>query len=391
MPAQQCAALAALTRAVVAGCDIAAVMQQAVTSVAETLEVAHSAVWELRPERRALALRVGTVAVAASGEEQWLTIDAVARASHGQLGTDSLVIADWPAATQPDQPPLLRAHGIIRSLYVLIPAPGRPRTYLGIDTAERRIFSAAEIAFAHTVANVLSLACERSETQQMLEQQVAELAEENCRRVSAAHDKAVLEERHRLARELHDSVTQALYGVTLHAAAARRQLAVGDVATALEDLRVLQTTAQEALDEMRLMIFELRPPVLEQVGLVAALQARLNAVEGRSNLETRLIVDESPALPLQVEEALYRIAREALTNVLKHAHARRITVSLHQVQSRVELEISDDGLGFVVATAYERGGMGLRGMAERAAQLNGTFTLESTPGAGTRLRVEIHQ
>ncbi len=178
----------------------------------------------------------------------------------------------------------------------------------------------------------------------MIEQQVEERTRAlEEQRVAAAHDKAILEERQRLARELHDSVTQALYGVTLHAQAARRLLAAGEVASAADSLGTLQDTAQEALDEMRLLIFELRPPILEQVGLVAAVQARLNAVEGRANLQTRLIADEVSALPSVVEQALYRIAQEALNNALKHAHAQRITVHLRQESSRVILEITDDG------------------------------------------------
>jgi signal transduction histidine kinase len=207
--------------------------------------------------------------------------------------------------------------------------------------------------------------------------------------VAAAQEKAVLEERQRLARDLHDSVTQALYGVTLHAEAASRLLATGDVKTTADYLHVLQDTAQEALDEMRLLIFELRPPILEQDGLVAALQARLGAVEGRAHLETQLLVDGIGELPLVVEQALYRIAQEALNNALKHAHARRISVSLRQVQRSLVLEIADDGVGFDLAAASMAGGMGLRGVAERVAQLDGRLVLQSATGKGTQLRVEI--
>jgi len=207
--------------------------------------------------------------------------------------------------------------------------------------------------------------------------------------IAAAQERAVLEERQRLARDLHDSVTQALYGITLHAQAARRLLAAGDIAVALDSLRAVQDTAQEALDEMRLLIFELRPPILEQIGLVAALEARLNAVEGRANLQTRLIADGASDLPAIVEQALYRITTEALNNVLKHAHARHISVWLHQTETHVLLEITDDGTGFEPAAARESGGVGLCGIAERVAQLDGTLSLQSVPGAGTRLRVEI--
>lgn len=217
----------------------------------------------------------------------------------------------------------------------------------------------------------------------------AALAIENARLAAAAQGKAVLEERQRLARDLHDSVAQALYSVVLHAEAGSRLLASGDETTVAHYLREMQDTAQEALAEMRLLIFELRPPVLDQEGLVAALQARLEAVEGRANLETQFAVEGVSALPPSVEQSLYRIAQEALNNILKHAHARRITVSLRQVQASVVLEISDDGVGFDPVMAREKGGLGLRGMTERVAQQAGRLTVQSAPGAGTHVRVEI--
>ncbi|HJZ46463.1 MAG TPA: sensor histidine kinase [Roseiflexaceae bacterium] len=200
---------------------------------------------------------------------------------------------------------------------------------------------------------------------------------------------AILEERQRLARDLHDSVTQALYGITLHAEVARRLLASGDVPTATGYLNVLQEIAQEALIEMRLMIFDLRPPILGQVGLAAALQVRLDAVEGRANLQTKLIVDMAGDLPSLVEQALYGIAREALNNALKHAHAQHINVHLWQTQTSTFLEIADDGEGFDPAAPHTNGGLGLSGIAERVAQANGRLTLRSASGVGTQLRVEV--
>ena len=219
-------------------------------------------------------------------------------------------------------------------------------------------------------ANVLAPPTERSRPDQVLEQRVEGRTREiEQQPIAAAQERAVLEERQRLARDLHDSVPQALYGITLHAQEARRLLEAGNVATAADSLHALQNTAQEALDEMRLLIFELRPPILEQVGLVAALRARLNAVEGRTNFQTKLVADGACDLPELVEQALYRIAQEALNNALKHAHARCITVQLRHTQSRVMLEIADDGVVFEPAVARGTGGMGLCGIAERVAQL----------------------
>lgn len=217
------------------------------------------------------------------------------------------------------------------------------------------------------------------------------LALENARLFDQAEQAAILEERQRLARELHDSVTQALYGVTMFAEAATRLLVAGKVELATDHLNELRSTAQEALQEMRLLLFELRPPVLEEEGLIAALQTRLEAVERRSGLVTELNVagDEEMLLPPKIEEGLYRIAQEALNNALKHAQAQRISIHLNLDSRQVALEIADDGRGFDPVTVHEHAGLGLRGMEERVAQLNACLTINSQPGQGTKIKVEV--
>lgn len=219
----------------------------------------------------------------------------------------------------------------------------------------------------------------------------AAIAIENTRLNQQVEQIAVMEERNRLARELHDSVTQSLYGVTLYAEAATRMLQSGNNDTAAEYLGELRETAQEALREMRLLIFELRPPVLEKEGLLAALQMRLDSVEGRAGLQTELIqeIDDGYRLPAAVEQGLYRIAQEALNNSLKHAQAHKITIRLAQQDSRLILDIRDDGKGFNPAAVRRQGGLGLRGMQERAEQLNAKLSIKSRPGHGARIQVEV--
>jgi signal transduction histidine kinase/ligand-binding sensor domain-containing protein len=202
-------------------------------------------------------------------------------------------------------------------------------------------------------------------------------------------EKAITEERNRLARELHDSVTQSLYGVTLFADAARRLLDTGQVPPAVENLKKLRHTAQSALEEMRLLIFELRPPILEQKGLAAALEARLEAVEGRIGLKTQLKLEGERQLPPDVQEGLYRIALEALNNVLKHAQANCVTVSLILEPQLTALNIVDDGVGFDLKFAQKSGGLGLQGMKERAEQIGGKLTVRSEPGMGTTVQVDV--
>jgi signal transduction histidine kinase len=200
---------------------------------------------------------------------------------------------------------------------------------------------------------------------------------------------AALEERQRLARELHDSVTQSLYGVTLYSQAAAGHLAMEHYDEVDKYLDEINQTSQEALAEMRLLIHQLRPPVLDKEGLLTALQSRLSAVEGRAGLKTSLKADLTARLPFALEEGLYHIAQEALNNSLKHAHARSVNVALRQNGPMVTLEVADDGVGFDPAQAYQEGKMGLSDMDDHAEEIGGKLTVTSQPGQGTRIRVDV--
>ena len=219
---------------------------------------------------------------------------------------------------------------------------------------------------------------------------VAAVAIESARLREKAGRLAIVEERQWLARELHDSVTQAMYSVTLYAQATRMALAAGKQDVAADNLRELQAMAREALVDIRLLIFELHPPILEGKGLAASLKIRLAAVESRAGLQTKMRVDGGRRLPLSVEEELYRIALEALNNVVKHARAQHVTVYLRFDDQRVCLEIADDGLGYDPVKAKESGGMGLRGMEERVQRLNGKLEIRSVLGQGTTVNVECN-
>lgn len=217
----------------------------------------------------------------------------------------------------------------------------------------------------------------------------ATIAIANARLHEQAKQLAVTKERQRLARELHDSVTQVLYSVILYADATRLALAADKKVEASENLHELRILARQAMADMRLLLFRLHPPVLEEEGLVAALQARLEAIEARAGLQIDLRVEGENRLPIAMEDELYKIAQEALNNVVKHAKAEQVTVHLHFTDQACRLTIQDDGIGFDPATVQGGGGLGLRSIAERVKQLDGTLRLESTPGGGTTLQVMV--
>jgi signal transduction histidine kinase len=217
----------------------------------------------------------------------------------------------------------------------------------------------------------------------------AAIAIEYARLRQQAEQVAVMEERQRLARELHDSVTQTLYTVTLFAEAAGKAISAGKGEVAAAHLQELRTMAREAMLDMRLLIFELHPPALEEEGLVGALRARLAAVEVRAGLQTEIRVEGEGGLSHPVEEALYRFAQEALNNVVKHAKAQHVAVRVRFLERSIRLEVRDDGVGFDPTAAWKTGGMGLPGMAGRIEGVHGRMEIDSAPGKGTTLSAEV--
>ncbi len=217
----------------------------------------------------------------------------------------------------------------------------------------------------------------------------AALAIENARLNEQAQQAAVTEERNRLARELHDSVTQSLYSITLYADAADRAIHTGKEELGSRQLKELKQLAAEATLEMRMLIYQMRPQVLQAKGLAAALKARLNAVEARAGIRVEFSAQNERRLPYLVEAELYGIAQEALANIIKHARASRIGVRLDYEDTRLVMELSDDGSGFDLARAQEKGTMGLQTMRERAEKIHGTLAIMTQLQRGTTIRVEV--
>ncbi|MDX1436333.1 MAG: sensor histidine kinase [Anaerolineales bacterium] len=242
------------------------------------------------------------------------------------------------------------------------------------------------------VAAYSNLTLQARAARERTEQLLSELQEANAQLQDYAgqvEELAAVQERNRLARELHDSVAQTLYGLTLQSEAASRKLSKGQLEQVHQNLSQIQTDAQQTLLEIRLLIFDLLPPVLDQEGLAAALRARLEAVEARSGIKVNMEFDKIEKLPLEANRELYQIAREALNNALKHASASEIEISLRSHPDELCMEIADNGVGFDPDEVRAAGGMGLRSMHERAAQIGAQITLTSAPGSGTRLEVSV--
>ena len=199
----------------------------------------------------------------------------------------------------------------------------------------------------------------------------------------------MLEERHRLARELHDSVTQSLYSQMLMAEAAGDMLSL-NLQSRLDSCLVdMKKNSLQTLKEMRLLLFELRPPQIGEQNLAEAIRNRLDAVERRAGLSVSLDVGGKINLPAKVQGELFSVVLEALNNSLKHSGAKSVRVMLLSIDHELQLAVEDDGKGFDPKTNISAG-MGITSMQERVKKLGGQLEIGSSPGNGTSVTVKLN-
>ncbi|MBV9356710.1 MAG: sensor histidine kinase, partial [Chloroflexi bacterium] len=265
---------------------------------------------------------------------------------------------------------LYEQEGIRSTLAATIGIAGEVFGAFAVHAAERRSFDAQE------QRRLLALA------------RRAGLAVQNARLYEQAQQAATLEERQRLARELHDAVTQTLFSTALMAEVIPELWAI-DPVEAQQRLAELRRLTRGALAEMRTLLVELRPGALTELPLADLLRQLAEATEGRRRLQVLTRAEGAPRpLPAAIQVALYRTAQEAINNVVKHARARRVAVQLgFEPDGAVRLQVSDDGCGFD-PEAVPAGHLGVRIMRERAAAIGARFQLRSQPGAGSV--VEVH-
>ncbi len=212
-------------------------------------------------------------------------------------------------------------------------------------------------------------------------------AADTARLIDQAQMQGSEQERARLARELHDSVAQALYGVSLAARSARALMAKNP-ARAAESLDFAVNLADAASAEMRALLFALRPDALEEGGLVPALSRLTEMLRLRYQLAVQFDAPAEPPLSSEIKGTIYRVAQEATHNAVKHARAGQLSLSLRPGSAGWTLQVRDDGQGFDPAQTRP-GSLGLKSMRERAALIGGHLTLESAPGAGTTLTLLV--
>ncbi|MDB6039411.1 MAG: domain S-box protein, partial [Verrucomicrobiales bacterium] len=260
------------------------------------------------------------------------------------------------------------ALGVVTILVVPMLIAGRVEGVIGIRFTERRKFRSEEIELAQALAN-----------QAMLALQLTQLA-------AQSRQSAVMAERNRLARDIHDTLAQGFTGVIVQLEAARGAAARNDHKEIAKRIEQADDLARSSLGEARRSVRALRPRSLRDGTLCAALQDLLKRMSNGTDLNAEFHVQgEQRIVPSDWEESLLRIAQESLTNTIKHARARNFRTNLTIAADKVELQLTDDGRGFDAQAEYD--GLGLVGMKERVDQMGGEFILRSKPGQGTELLV----
>jgi signal transduction histidine kinase len=301
--------------------------------------------------------------------------------------------------------PLPRTHGLLGAM-LESPAPYRTadirtdprfrgrwprahpdmRSFLGVPIVSRgSVIGAVYLTDKEAAAEF------GDDEQQLIEMLAAHaaIAIENARLYERSRELSIVEERNRLARDLHDSVAQKLFGVTLTAEAAATLLE-RDPAKARVELERLGELSREAMDELRSLVHELRPPALDAEGLVTTLRKHVEVVRRVHGVEIGLEVQGSPERSPRRDGEVFRIAQEALSNAVRHAAPTRVEVTLAARDGRLVLTVADDGSGFDPAErALRSRRLGLTSMEERAELVGGRLTIESAPSAGTTVRLEV--
>jgi signal transduction histidine kinase len=258
--------------------------------------------------------------------------------------------------------------GVITILIVPMSLAARVDAVIGVRFTQKRVFSPDELDLAQALAN-----------QAMLAMQLTRLSVQS-------RDSAVIAERNRMARDMHDTLAQSFTGVIMQLEAAKGAIAQKDVAEATERVERAGDLARVGLGEARRSVMALRPRSLQNTSLCMALDDLLKRMTNGSGLQAEFHLEGNESkMPAEWEDGLLRIAQESLTNTIKHAKAKNFRATLTMGAKEIQFRVVDDGSGFDLQAENE--GFGLLGMKERVDQMGGEFILRSMPGQGTEIQI----
>jgi signal transduction histidine kinase len=277
----------------------------------------------------------------------------------------------------------------------------RPEVQAALIREGIRSFVHLPIVVDHKVVGVFNVAFTRpnligDDTTRLFSAlaQRASISIANMELFEQTKDLAVMEERNRLARDLHDSAKQKAFAALAQLGTAKGVLNAngnghgnGNGNSANIHLSEAENLVSDVIQELTFLVQEIYPIALQEKGLTTALREYIYEWENRNDITMQFTTRNERRLPLEIEQAIYRVAQEALANVARHSHARRADVSLVYNDDSLQLSVSDDGCGF--DTNPKSQGMGLRSIRERVASIRGTVQIQSAPGHGTRILVQV--
>ncbi len=362
--------------------DLSTLLNTAAGLTANALELDYCEVLELLPNGRDLLLRAGV------GWKDDLIGQAKTDVRPSSLAyialslNDPVIVQDLPTETRFSGPSWLRDHGIVSGMSVTIHGKEGHWGTLGVYTTRQRRFSRDDINFLQTVSSILATAIERAQAEDVLRN-----ANQALRSLSRQLLRVQEDDRRAIARDLHDEIGQSLTAIKLNVERAQR---TSDRAARDRIMKDCVQITDSVLNQVRNISLDLHPSILDDLGLGYALKWYADRQAERAGLKVEVTADPSgPRLPQDVEIACFRIAQEALTNVVRHAQASRASITLKRLAKRVELRIQDDGIGFDVKAVQSpmSGGtsIGLTGMRERARLVGGEVHVTSVPRKGTEV------
>ena len=382
--ARQQAAVAELGRRALAVLDLPVLMNEACMLVTQAIGTGYSKVLELLPSGEAFLLVAGVGWQEGLVGKARVPAGAESQGGYTMLSGKPVIVEDLSRETRFSGPALLRDHGIVSGMSVVISGVDRPFGVLGTHTIARRTFTDDDIHFLEAVANVLSEAIERFRTVEALKS-----SREELRALAARLEAAREEERASLAREIHDVLSGSLTALKMDISLVPDR-AAKDRNLLLEKLNSMTSLIDSMLSQMHAIVAGLRPAILDKFGLVAALEWQTSEFQQRSGIicECELPVEELP-LDLERSTAVFRIFQEALTNIVRHAVASKVMIALRREAEVLVLEVRDNGKGIEEKAILNRASLGLIGMRERALAFGGTMEISRLAQQGTRVVVKI--
>ncbi len=377
--ADQQTVITQLGQRALAGCDLDELFHEAVKQITQAVNVEYCKVLELLPGEKELLLRAGV------GWKEGLVGHATvgtgidSQAGYTLLSDKPVIVENLRTEKRFAGPPLLHEHGVVSGMSVIIQGQDRPFGVLGAHTTKRLKFTEDDVHFLQAVANVLAITIERKRAEEELKE-----SEKKLRYLSSELLTAQEKERKRIANELHDSIAASLSAIKFSIEKILDQMERDEQAQ--EGLRDIISRVQQVNEETRRIMADLRPSLLDDLGIVPAINWFCREYEktySHIRVEKQIDLSEND-LSDSLKTAIYRVSQEAMNNIAKHSKASLVSLSLQEGNNGIELTIQDNGQGFDLDTV--RRGLGLTTMRERTELSGGTCTIKSVKGAGTTIR-----